>query len=220
VTDPTAAGVEGAPADLLLSDDPQAVKPRPRDEAVDALRQAVNALGVIPSKLEALLSSMEKEHERAAFRESVIDRLHAENQQLRRGELEALLDPVRGGLFRVHDMARRAAEQCRAAAQGGAELLDAVADEAADVLRSVGVERFEVSPGEDYDATRHRSVGAVAVDEAWRDRTVFDARSAGFTAPGGRVIRKANVVVARYSGAAGSTGESAAGEETGGEEKG
>jgi molecular chaperone GrpE (heat shock protein) len=197
--DPTAAGAPGAPADRPAPDELSDVDAaRQLPEVLDGLRRAVEALGSLPSTVAALVGTAEKEHERAAFRESVIDQLHTENQRLRRGELESLLEPVRGGLFRLHDMARRAAEQCRTAGQGGAELLDAVADEAADVLLSVGVERYDAIPGEAYDAIRHRSVGAVTVDESARDRTVFEARSAGFTAPGGRVVRKANVVIALH----------------------
>lgn len=204
MADPTASGASDVSVDDALSDEPPAPGPGPDGAAgeivheVAALRASVESLATIPSRLDAVISSIEKEHERAAFRESVIDRLHAENQQLRRGELEALLEPVRGGLFRVHDMARRAATQCRAADPAGAQLLDAVADEAADVLLNVGVERFDAVPGELFDPARHRQVGVAAADEGVPVGTVTASRAAGFTA-GAKVIRKANVVVARHT---------------------
>jgi molecular chaperone GrpE (heat shock protein) len=189
--------------DAVLSGESPAPDPGPHDAAgqivheVAALRASVESLATIPSRLDALVVSIEKEHQRAAFRESVIDRLHTENQQLRRGELEALLEPVRGGLFRVHDMARRAAAQCRATEPAGAQLLDAVADEAADVLLSVGVERFDAVPGELFDPARHRQVGVAAADDKLPHGTVTTSRAAGFTA-GVKVVRKASVVVARH----------------------
>ncbi len=161
----------------------------------------------IASTLDNLAAAIRQEHERAAFRESVIDRLHEENQRLRRGELEALLSPVRNGLFRLHDMARKAAAQVRSNPDSSpssspgstADLLDAVADEAVDILTGVGVERFETVVGEVYDPVRHRPVAAAAAANAVEDNTIAEVRAAGF-ATADRVIRRADVVVARFEG--------------------
>jgi molecular chaperone GrpE (heat shock protein) len=190
------------------------------------IRALLEAIAALESRVAELVTAANREHERAAFRESVIDRLHGENERLRRGELEALLEPVRGGLFRLHDMARRGATQWRAVPDltraDGAALLDAVAEEAADVLVGVGVKRFEAVVGEAYDPGRHRPVAATPVAEAWRDNTVAEVRLAGFATvdaalapaepgvaaaePGltmtERVIRRADVVVARFDPAA------------------
>src|SRR5262245_43610275 len=65
------------------------------DTPVEALRQQVAAL---ESRVDELVAAAGREQERAAFRESVIDRLHAENQTLRRGELDAMFQPVRDGV--------------------------------------------------------------------------------------------------------------------------
>jgi molecular chaperone GrpE (heat shock protein) len=155
------------------------------------------AVAELRSVLDDLVQEVRREHERAAFRESVIDRLHEENQRLRRGELEALLAPVRNGLFRVHDMARKAARQAAPASRSAAQMLDAVADECVDVLTGVGVERFDAVVGERYDPARHRPVGAVPAEDALQDNTIAHARAAGF-ATDQRVVRRADVVVARY----------------------
>lgn len=165
---------------------------------LDAVGEAVQALRGLPAMVETWASAAEREHERAAAREAVIDRLHAENQQLRRGELQALLEPIRNGLFRLYDMARQAAAQCRAAGQAGADLLEAVADEAATILVGVGVERFDAVVGEAYDADRHRPVAVVAVTESHRDGTVAATRTSGF-ATADRVVRRADVVLARFT---------------------
>ncbi|QXJ26350.1 nucleotide exchange factor GrpE [Actinomadura graeca] len=146
---------------------------------------------------------LDREHERAAHREAVIDRLHEENQRLRRGELQAMLEPVRAALYRLHDQARR--ESGRLAAPDGGDtpdpaqtalLLAAVADDVADALARLGVERFTVEPGALYDASRHRPVAVTAVAEPARDGTVVTVQSDGFE-QGGKVLRKAAVCVGR-----------------------
>ncbi|MFD0904267.1 nucleotide exchange factor GrpE [Actinomadura sediminis] len=144
--------------------------------------------------LAGLSARLDREHERAAHRESVIDRLHEENQRLRRGELRTMLEPVRAALYRVHDQARRLATADDAGAT--ANLLDALADDVADALARLGVERFRAEPGQPYDPSRHRPVAVAAVTEPGRDGTVVEARSDGFE-ESGRVLRKAAVSVGR-----------------------
>jgi molecular chaperone GrpE (heat shock protein) len=159
--------------------------------------------------LAGLAARLDREHERAAHREAVIDRLHEENQRLRRGELQHLLEPVRTALYRVHDQARR--ESGRLAAPGAAGppdpgqtalLLAALADDVADALARLGVERFTVEPGAPYDASRHRPVAVTPVADPLRDGTVTDVRSDGFE-QGGKVLRKAEVSVGKLDRGAG-----------------
>ncbi|WP_184890518.1 nucleotide exchange factor GrpE [Actinomadura livida] len=158
--------------------------------------------------LAGLAARLDREHERAAHREAVIDRLHEENQRLRRGELQAMLEPVRAALYRLHDQARR--ESSRLADPGPADppgpeqtaqLLEAVADDVADALARLGVERFTVEPGAPYDASRHRPVAVTPVDDPMRDGTVTAVQSDGFE-QSGKVLRKAAVSVGRLDDAA------------------
>ena len=165
--------------------------------------------------LAGLAARLDREHERAAHREAVIDRLHEENQRLKRGELQAMLEPVRAALYRLHDQARR--ESCRLSAPDMTDppdpaqtalLLEAVADDVADALARLGVERFTVEPGAPYDASRHRPVAVAPVDDPLRDGTVAAVQSDGFE-QSGKVLRKAAVAVAKLDGAKGdgSTGD-------------
>ncbi|MFE9102041.1 nucleotide exchange factor GrpE [Actinomadura geliboluensis] len=162
--------------------------------------------------LAGLAARLDREHERAAHREAVIDRLHEENQRLRRGELQHLLEPVRTALYRVHDQARR--ESGRLAAPGAAEppdpgqtalLLAALADDVADALARLGVERFTVEPGAPYDASRHRPVAVTPVADPLADGTVTAVQSDGFE-QGGKVLRKAAVSVGKLDRDAGGAG--------------
>ncbi|WP_084263053.1 nucleotide exchange factor GrpE [Actinomadura formosensis] len=166
----------------------------------------------IREALAGLVTRLDREHERAAHREAVIDRLHEENQRLRRGELQSMLEPVRTALYRLHDQARR--ESDRLSAPGltdppdprrTALLLTAVADDVADALARLGVERFTVEPGAPYDASRHRPVAVTPVADPLRDGTVTAVQSDGFE-QGGKVLRKATVSVGKLDGNANGTG--------------
>ncbi|MFC6935638.1 nucleotide exchange factor GrpE [Actinomadura yumaensis] len=77
-----------------------------------------------------------------------------------------------------------------------ASLLAAVADDVADVLSRIGVERFTAEPGEPYDAARHRPVAVAPVTEPGRAGTVVSVQADGFE-QGGRVLRKAEVCVGK-----------------------
>jgi molecular chaperone GrpE len=150
-------------------------------------------------RLAALTTEIRREHERAAHREQIIDRLHGENQELRHGLVQEALAPARNGLYRLYDTVRREAAHWRgpeppAAGHAGA-LLEAIAEEVAEVLARTGAERLPVEPGDGYDPSRHRPVGVEPV-EAGRDGRIVAVLTDGFTA-GERVLRKAGVVIGR-----------------------
>jgi molecular chaperone GrpE len=166
--------------------------------APDGLTHQIAAL---QSRVDELAAAAAREQERAAFRESVIDRLHAENQTLRRGELDTMFQPVRDGVVALHDLARRAAGQYRRTEEPtperGAALLEAVAEEAADVLARLGISRIEPVAGELFDPGRHRGVATVPTPEPWQDNTIVEVSAIGF-ALAEKIIRRAEVVVARH----------------------
>jgi hypothetical protein len=85
-----------------------------------------------------------------------------------------------------------------------------VADDVADALARLGVDRFTVEPGAPYDASRHRPVAVTPVDDPLRAGTVTGVRSDGFE-QGGKVLRKAAVSVGRLGGGPDGEDERAAG---------
>ncbi|WP_019634290.1 nucleotide exchange factor GrpE [Actinomadura atramentaria] len=176
----------------------------PVPEPVPGPESEPGAGAEILAALAALSARLDREHERAAHREAVIDRLHEENQRLRRGELESALEPLRAALYRCHDLARREARRWDAPdppdAAGAAAVLAALADDIADALARSGVERFTAEPGQPYDAARHRPVAVARVADPALDGTVAEVRSDGFERDG-RVVRKAEVGVARVAAA-------------------
>ncbi|XVQ82303.1 nucleotide exchange factor GrpE [Microbispora siamensis] len=152
-------------------------------------------LGMIAAALDGLRAEIGREHDRAAHREEIIDRLHADNRELRHGLLQEALTPVRAGLYRLYDLTAREAARLRGEPGGdghAASLLAAIADEVAEVLARTGAERIETGPGDPYDATCHRPVGT----EPGPDGTVMSVLADGFRL-GDRVLRKADVVVGR-----------------------
>lgn len=171
--------------------DQQAEEPdRPADRAT--------VLTELASLREAVAVLTDREQERAAHRESVIDRLHAENQTLRRRELEYMLEPVRMGLYRLYDLSRREAERWTGSQPPDSEhagpLLAAIAEEIAEVLARTGVEPFEPVPGEPYDACRHRPIETADVTDPALDGAVVRTLNNGFC-QGEKTVRRADVVV-------------------------
>ncbi|MFF7458489.1 nucleotide exchange factor GrpE [Kitasatospora sp. NPDC008115] len=155
--------------------------------------------GEVAGLVREFTAVLARERELAERREAVIARLHAEVEQLRRGEVERALDLVRHPLIRLHDQILRQAamlESPLTVEESGA-LLRAFADETADALAGTGVERYPARVGEPYDPARHRPVGRDAARRPEEDRTVSGVVAAGF-ATGDRVVRKAEVRVARW----------------------
>lgn len=173
--------------------------------ATDAEAALGDGLAAVRAALDRLAAATEREHERAAHREAVIDRLHDDNQLLRRGELQAMLEPVRTALYRLHDMVRR--ESARWAAPDrpdgahAAPLLAAIADEIAEALARTGAERLAVASGEPFDPARHRPVDTEPVADPALDGAVVAVRADGF-GQGGQILRRAEVVIGRASGTA------------------
>jgi molecular chaperone GrpE (heat shock protein) len=154
----------------------------------------------IEGVLRQLTDRIEREHERAAFRESIIDRLHEENQELRRDQLATAMEPVRARLFRLHETLRREARRWASGEAPGVEhiapLLDALADDVVDTLGRAGVEPLNVEAGERFDPSRHRP--RATVGDADMADTVVEVLTMGF-ASGERVVRRADVAIGRVA---------------------
>ncbi len=153
-------------------------------------------LAELRDALLGLSASVEREHERAKHREEIIDRLHRENQHLRRGELGRVHEPVQGALYRLYDLVRRA-ELDPPDGTHVAPLLRMIGDELAEALGRTGVELFEVEFGEPYDSARHRPLGTEPVTDRALDGKVVEVCADGF-ARGELVVRRAQVRVGKY----------------------
>ncbi|MGC5015198.1 nucleotide exchange factor GrpE [Streptosporangium sp. DT93] len=139
---------------------------------------------VTAGRLAAVESAISEFNRRSAHRETVIDRLHEENQALRGGLYRTILEPVVADLIRMHDALLR--EVTRLTGQGGDEdaahgrLLASFADDALLMLERCGLEEFTARPGEPFDAGRHTAVSVVPVTDEALDNTVAEVVSIGF----------------------------------------
>ena len=136
-------------------------------------------LGELATRLEKVEEHLTEFHRRAAHRESVIDRLHEENQRLHGGIRRMILEPVVADLIRLYDQLEREARRLDANGQDG-QLLRSFADDVAQILDRCGIEVFTAEPGEPFERGRHRPVGVVACDDESRHNTVAEVVAAGF----------------------------------------
>jgi molecular chaperone GrpE len=127
-------------------------------------------------KMEELLAEF---HRRSSHRETIIDRLHEENQQFRGGIGRLILEPVVADLIRLHDQLSR--EVRRLGTDGQDEqLLWSFAEDVAQILDRCGIEVFSAEPGDPFEAHRHRPLAVVSCHDQSRHNTVAEVIAAGF----------------------------------------
>lgn len=155
--------------------------------ADDAVAAAVAGLG---ARLE--------ESQRLQSRQSdLIDRLHAENQQLKAGELRAAQLPLVRDLLRLHDDIAR----MRTAASDADGDLRVVVESLSDTLARNGIEAYAPGPGEPFDARLQSAAGVEPTEDEALDKTVAEVTRQGFRWASGETIRVAEVRAYRYRGA-------------------
>jgi molecular chaperone GrpE len=142
--------------------------------------------GETTSDLAARLDGIEKaivdHHSRAVHREAVIDRLHAENQELRGGLRRGILDPVVADLIRLHDgltaqVTRLAGDPDQA---GTLAMFASFADDVEMALDRCGIEVVTVAPGDPFDPALHAAVEIIGCTAEQLHNTVAVAIAVGF----------------------------------------
>ncbi len=197
------------PAPIPAADAAQVESAQP--EAVEPLEpEAVEADSPVPAEpagpvdqLDSVLISLERLHlrldelSRLSERQmGHIDQLHAENQQLRAGELRQAMSPMLRSLVRHHDNVAKMEESVVENDAESHALRDVRAG-LLNVLSIAGVESFDVGPDEPFDASRHQGVGRTDTDDVALDGTVARMRRCGFVSDDGRIVRAAEVEVYR-----------------------
>lgn len=172
--------------------EPQEPTPAPASEADaparDGLEDAVTGLNERLEESQRLLSRQS----------DLVDRLHAENRELRAGELRNAQLPLIRDLVRLHDDVGRMRE---AAGENGDDLR--VAQESLiDTLARNGVEVYAPGHGEVFDPRLHAAAGTEPTAEESLDKTVVEIVRRGFRWDSGDVIRVAEVRAYRYRDAA------------------
>jgi len=176
-------------------------KPEDDEDAAEAVESGTAAaLGDVAGRLGKLEEQVAEFNRRSAHRESIIDRLHEENQQLRSGTGRIILEPVVTDLIRLHDQLSREARRLTEADEDG-RLLASFAVDVAQILDRCGIDLFSAQPGEPFERGRHRALAIVACDDESRHNTVAEAAADGFIErETGHVRRPAHVRVFQYAG--------------------
>lgn len=170
-----------------------------------------------PRPLERLLASLDDRlaalDERARHREAVIDRLHAENRELRAGQDRTLFDPVVTDLVHLHDQLAREARGLRERGEGRmADLLAGFADDTLLALERLGVEPLDADVGDPFRADLHRPLTAVDHPDPARDGTVAEITAPGFRdTVTGRIRRRVHARFFRHVGPASPEGAATSG---------
>jgi molecular chaperone GrpE (heat shock protein) len=163
-----------------------------------ALTPVVDALGQIAARIGTLdaLEARVAEVARLGDRHNqIIDELHRENQKLRQGELTQAIAPLFRDLIRLNDQLAQLDESSESPGASDAAL---AARQVAEILGRAGVDRFDVEPGEPFDATRHQGIGRTPTDDPALDGAVAAVRRSGYVTSDGRVLRAAEVEVHRF----------------------
>ena len=182
------------------ADQPERPEPADADEPAPAGSNGGDAaLSEIAGRLGKLEKQLAEFHRRAAHRESVIDRLHEENQQLRGGFGRMVLEPVVTDLIRLYDQLSREVRRLRASGQDW-QLTSSFAEDVAQILDRCGVEAFSAEPGDRFEPDRHRPLAVVACADESRHNTVAEVVAVGFAErETGRVRRPVHARFHQYT---------------------
>jgi molecular chaperone GrpE (heat shock protein) len=184
---------DGADPTLMRA---ESLEPLTRRNPGEVLEELAGRFGLVEEQLTEF-------HRRSAHRESVIDRLHEENQQLRGGISKAILNPVVADLIRLYDQISREARRLRAAGEDE-RLIWSFADDIEMILDRCGIETFSAAPGDPFDRDRHRPLEVVTCADESRHNTVAEVTAAGFAdRETGRVRRPVQARFYQYVPASG-----------------
>jgi molecular chaperone GrpE len=175
-------------------------------------------LAAVEEALTALARRFDGESARAAARERVIDRQHADIERLRGDDRVGLLRPVVTDLCRLrNDLLRQSAVvPPEISAEQVAALLESYAVSVEEALLRCGVEVLPREVDTPFAPGRQQVARIVEVDDPRRDGTVAEVVQDGYAEiDGGRLVMPARVAVRR--GHARPTGDTdAGGTDTGG----
>jgi molecular chaperone GrpE len=155
-------------------------------------------LATLAAAVELLTADSQKYHQRAAHRESMIDRLHFEVEKLRGGERRSLLRPLLTEVARVRNDLLRQAETLPADfdASKAALLLRSFADSLDFALEDNGVSTYTPGIGDSFEPRVHRGVGRIPADIPEQVNTVASVRTPGYRdLETGQVISSAQVLL-------------------------
>jgi molecular chaperone GrpE (heat shock protein) len=189
-TRPIAPSVEGAGAGREESSPPDS-HPVDLDDGAP-VRDGDQDIALVLANLD---SRFEESQRLLGRQVDLVDRLHAENQRLRSGELRAATLPLIRDLLRLHDDIGRLAN---AGETDASQDLKVVQISLLDSLARAGVLDYTPAVGESFDPKLHSATGVVATEDEASDRTIAEVIRIGFHWEDGQVLRAADATVFKY----------------------
>lgn len=177
---------------------PQATGSQQPEEAATRLAEGDGPEEETEAILDRLDLRLAESQRLLARQTELTQKLHAENQSLRAGELRSAQMPLVRDLLRLSDDL----ERMLGVATESVEDLTVVRDSLLDILGRNGIQRFEAEHGEPFDPRVHSAAGAAPTDDEQLDRTVAEVVRPGFRWDSGEVIRVVEVRAYRLNGSA------------------
>jgi molecular chaperone GrpE len=139
-------------------------------------------LSRIAKRLDALEAQSAEFNRGSLHRETVIDRLHEENQKLRDEMRSSVFDPIAADLIRLYDSLCRDVSRLtdHGADSGLVKLLASYADDIKLTLDRCGLEPFSGEVGEPFRRGEHQVVGTVDTVQPDQNNAIAEVLAVGF----------------------------------------
>jgi molecular chaperone GrpE len=172
-----------------------ALRPVAPDPAAGTQEQSRTISGTqqeIIERLELIEQQAGEYHRRSAHTESVIDRLHAENQELRDNARSSVFEPVAADLIRLYDSLSREAERLAGAVAdpAAAKLMMSFAEDAELILDRCGFEPVGATAGDPFIVGEHAAVAVDITDDESLNNTVARVVATGLRDKATGVVRR------------------------------
>jgi molecular chaperone GrpE (heat shock protein) len=166
--------------------------------AIESTSNVEDTLRVLVDSVEELRGDFRRNAQGVDHQRVLLDKLHDENEQLRRAEVERSRDPVVRDLISLTDTCLRngrAWEQRGAVTPGDVyRVLREVTDDVELILERQGVETFKPEQGASFDRREHRVVRSADTSDASLNGVIAEVLKPGYRM-GNRIIRYCEVVV-------------------------
>lgn len=159
----------------------------------------------IIARLDLIEQRATEYHRRSAHRESVIDHLHAENQELRDNARRSVFEPVAADLVRLYDSLGREADRLTRTGPDPAiaKLILSFAEDVELVLDRCGFEPVTAAAGDPFVVGEHAVVAVDSTDDLSLNNTVARVVATGLRDKAtGQVRRPLKVRVHRVADSA------------------
>jgi len=185
-------GKRNRDTDLGVQDARRPVAPDPAAVTQEQSRTISGTQQEIIERLELIEQQADAYHQRSAHSESVIDRLHAENQELRNNARSSVFEPVAADLIRLYDGLSREAERLAGAVADPAiaKLMMSFAEDAELILDRCGFEPVRATAGDLFIVGEHAAVAVDITDDESLNNTVARVVATGLRDKATGLVRR------------------------------